>query len=827
MRWPLTILLATVAAAGFAGAGHAGAPTPPAVAVTQPVSAFDRNIAAAKSAMMIDPKVAFRAAETAFKLAEHDASRQGRLNAATAAWLEAEALNRSNAPERAEPVLQSALATVAQLAPNTKLHGDILLALGWAVAAEGHSPTALADFQQAFRIFQLAGERRSQSKALQNIGSIYEEAGDFNHALKYYAESEDTFKNDPILLLSSHNNKGQVYKEMGRLDQAAEEFRAALALAREIHSPLLEVRILTNLANTRVQAGRLNDAEMIVARAFKASERLDAADSWTPFLWGVSAKIALQRGRAAQAAADLSRTFAGSEATTPTLPFREFHETAYHTYKHLGDYAGAMRQLEIVRQLDSDAQALVATKNAALMTAQFDFAEQNLKISELKSGALSRDIALARSRSQLMAGALVAAGLIMLLLTVSMLWIRRSRSEVTRSHRQLEEINTTLEQALKAKSEFFSMVSHEIRTPLNGILGMTQILLADRGLTAAVREKVDIVQVAGKTMRGLVDDILDSAKMEHGGLTIRPSEFDLEQAVSETSRLWTGPATAKGVEVSATTTGAPRRIIADQQRLQQILSNLMANAVKFTSVGSVTLDARAVEDGDGEWLVVTVTDTGIGVPPDKLDDIFVAFRQVEATMTRHFGGTGLGLAISRNLAIAMGGDLAVASVLGEGSTFTLRLPLVRAGIDAMAASAPGPASPTLRQSRLLLVEPNRLAQGVLRATLADKSGGLEIVADLPAALEALARQRFDVVAASLAPGRELEDLRALKAAVSGAAVLALLAGASDVAKDDLLAAGAARVLTKPLPQQTLLDALEGIATPGALDEAPFMAAAAG
>ncbi len=827
MRWQLTILLATVASACLAGPGQASSPPPSAVTAPVPASPFDRDIADAKSAMMIDPKLAFRAAETAFRLVEHDASHEGRTEAATAMWLEGEALNRSNAPEQAAPVLKSALATVAQLAPNTKLHGDILLALGWAVAAEGQSPSALADFQQAFRIFQLAGERRSQSKALQNIGSIYEEAGDFNHALKYYAESEDTFKNDPILLLSSHNNKGQVYKEMGRLDQAAEEFRAALALARQIHSPLLEVRILTNLANTRVQAGRLNEAEAIVARAFKASERVDTADSWTPFLWGVSAKIALRRGRDAQAAADLSRTFAGSEASSPTLPFREFHETAYQTYKHLGDYAQAMRQLEIVRQLDSDAQALVATKNAALMTAQFDFAEQNLKISELKSDALTRDVALARSRSQMMAGALVAAGLIMVLLIVSMLWIRRSRTEVTRSHRELEEINISLERALKAKSEFFSMVSHEIRTPLNGILGMTQILLADRSLTPQVREKVDIVQIAGKTMKGLVDDILDSAKMEHGGLTIRPSEFDLEQTVGETSRLWTGPAAAKGVEVRTTTLGAPQRIIADQQRLQQILSNLMANAVKFTSAGSVALDVRAEQDGDGEWLVVTVADTGIGIPPDRLDDIFVAFQQVEATMTRHFGGTGLGLAISRNLALAMGGDLTVTSVLGEGSTFTLRLPLVRAAMDAATAPAPDEAGPTLGQNRLLMVEPNRLAQGVLRASLADKLGGLEIVADLQAALEALAVRRFDIVAASLTPAGELEELRRLTAAAPGAAVVALLAGASAGAKDDLVAAGAVRVLIKPLPQQALLDALDEVATRGASREPQVLAAAAG
>ncbi len=224
---------------------------------------------------------------------------------------------------------------------------------------------------------------------------------------------------------------------------------------------------------------------------------------------------------------------------------------------------------------------------------------------------------------------------------------------------------------------------------------------------------------------------------------------------------------------------------------------------------------------------MTVADTGIGIPPDRLDDIFVAFQQVEATMTRHFGGTGLGLAISRNLALAMGGDLTVTSVLGEGSTFTLRLPLVRAAMDAATAPAPDEAGPTLGQNRLLMVEPNRLAQGVLRASLADKLGGLEIVADLQAALEALAVRRFDIVAASLTPAGELEELRRLTAAAPGAAVVALLAGASAGAKDDLVAAGAVRVLIKPLPQQALLDALDEVATRGASREPQVLAAAAG
>ncbi|MBL8770672.1 MAG: CHASE2 domain-containing protein [Phenylobacterium sp.] len=387
--------------------------------------------------------------------------------------------------------------------------------------------------------------------------------------------------------------------------------------------------------------------------------------------------------------------------------------------------------------------------------------------------------------------------------------MRESRDSIRAAHDELKVVNQALDQALKARTDFLAMTSHEIRTPLNGIMGMTQVILADRGLPEPVREKVRLVHTSGETMLALVDDLLDVAKMESGALTISPVQMDLHRLFDETARLWTDRAESKGLMLVARRDGVPDLVTEDTGRLRQILFNLLANAIKFTDAGHVALTARVEAGSDGEILALEVSDTGIGIPRDKLEEIFEAFSQVDDSTTRKYGGTGLGLAICRRLSRAMGGDLTVESELGAGSRFTVRLPLRRVHAETAA-----PVGESLAAAALLLVEGNPLAQGLMRAALGSEVAALEMAATLDEARAALAVRRFDIV---LVEGKALaatdspaaDALPSLVDASAGARVAVLWAGSPDDA-GSLEAAGADIVVQKPVGAADLAAALKGL-----------------
>jgi signal transduction histidine kinase len=234
---------------------------------------------------------------------------------------------------------------------------------------------------------------------------------------------------------------------------------------------------------------------------------------------------------------------------------------------------------------------------------------------------------------------------------------------------RLRETNASLARASEAKSRFLASVSHELRTPMNAILGFTDALLAgvDGPLNDEQKESLGWVQRGGRDLLGLINQILDLSKIEAGKLTLDPQPFDPRELVESVVASQRSLAAQKGIEFSWHDTGAPARVVLDQQRVRQILVNLVGNALKFTGQGRVELEAAGSE---GE-LHVVVRDTGPGIPAHQHELIFEEFRQAEEGAA----GTGLGLSISRRLAKAMGGDITVESAPGQGSIFDVRLPV--------------------------------------------------------------------------------------------------------------------------------------------------------
>ncbi|HVJ01319.1 MAG TPA: ATP-binding protein, partial [Sphingomonas sp.] len=426
-----------------------------------------------------------------------------------------------------------------------------------------------------------------------------------------------------------------------------------------------------------------------------------------------------------------------------------------------------------------------------------DYAQQEAKIANLRAEEARRTAAFQRTLFLSIGSAALAA---LVLLVIALVTIRRSRNQVRAANVVLADTNVALEKALKAKTEFLATTSHEIRTPLNGILGMTQVMLSDAGLDPRVRDRIGIVHGAGVTMRSLVDDILDVAKIETGNLTVDAAPMDLRETMREVTRLWEEQARAKELGFTLDLDRAPHWIVSDAGRLRQIVFNLLSNAVKFTERGAITV----VVAEEGERLHVTVQDSGIGIPASKFGEIFESFRQVDAGTTRRFGGTGLGLTICRNLAEALGGSIAVESREGEGSRFIVDLPLAR-------AEAPHETgSPASGAGGLLVVERNPIARSMLR-TLFQPHGEVRFAASLDESLamiaaHAPARLLADQATLEASAEGALAALQGLAAAAPEAEVTVLWGSADAEMRDRLERDGRVRVLGKPVAAATLLAA---------------------
>ncbi len=392
--------------------------------------------------------------------------------------------------------------------------------------------------------------------------------------------------------------------------------------------------------------------------------------------------------------------------------------------------------------------------------------------------------------------------------------LKIARDQALAERSAADEAREDARQASRAKANFLATMSHEIRTPMNGVMGMAQLLQRDE-TDPAQKARLDVLIDSGEYLLQILNDILDVSKIDAGRLDILPAAEDMNLFLERLVSFWGPRADEKGValilDLKAST---PAFALIDALRLRQVLFNLIGNALKFTDQGSVAVTAEATPNGEGAVLLhIAVRDTGMGIAPDLLPQLFTRFTQGDESEVRRFGGTGLGLSIAKQLVELMGGKIWAESEAGKGSTFHIKLPLALADRPALPKAAPEPqeTEPT-GALQILAVDDNAVNLLVLDQLLSSFGHEVAKASSGPEALEAMAERAFDLVLLDIQmPGMTgvevLQLLRANDGPNRDAPVVALTADVTSGGRHRYLELGFTEHSPKPIQIGDLTEAI--------------------
>ena len=740
------------------------------------------------------------------------------------------ALRRTDERGRALEALTEATDLFEDLG-HKKGQGLALLAAGGVFSDRGDSRQALEHCFRAYRLFEEVGDLHSIGKALNNIAIQYKFLGQIDEALDFYHRSLEIRQQlgDLEGIGRLLNNIGIVHRRTGDPGKALEIHLRALEIREQLGIPRHIARTLDTIGLDYRDLGEPEQAIAYIQRSLAIWEEIGNR-------WGLASallhmgQLHRQAGRYQTAREVLERALAlATEAGLSQLPALGELVEVYGALGLSREMLAAFRRYDAITKEQHDEEK---TRSIAEMQARFDADQKEKEIELLQQQQTLQALELERqrgSRRTLVGG----FGLVLLIvfLAFNRFRLKAQQALMVETVEQERRVSAQLRELDSLKDEFLANTSHELRTPLYGIIGLAESLVdGARGeLPGPARADLSMLAHSGRRLTALVNDILDFSKLRHHSLKIEFRPVDLRALVDVVLTLSRPLVGSKELELASHLPDDLPAVLADENRLQQILHNLVGNAVKFTESGRVEV---AAEQQDGR-VVVSVRDTGIGIAEDQQERIFEAFAQSDASTERLFAGTGLGLAVTRELIDLHGGGLGVESVPGEGSTFFFDLEVCQQPAEPAAvqptpalaeAEAAEPVAPLDEAARnpigevaasprrgdgasLLVVDDEPVVRRVVTNQLAAQGFRVTTAADGAEALRRVAEHTIDLVILDVMMPRMsgFEVCRKLRESWSLEELPIIFLTARNQAEDLVvgLAAGANDYLPKPVSKSEL------------------------
>jgi len=613
---------------------------------------------------------------------------------------------------------------------NTQRVANVTANIGMLYFKQGNFDSALEYLVGVVKQFEEMGDVRRAGSCYLTIGGIHEEIGNYETSLEYKEKALTAAKesDDVVMASITFSNMGSTYEKMKKYEKALEYFIESLKIAEDLKISRIMSSNYNAIGDVYRELENYDKALEYINKAYRINKEQGnklAMASCLKNMADLYISKAKSRGISESLQKDYLQTAInyGNESlgfareVNSLSGIKDAYKVLYKAYKESGNDSLALENAELYH--DTKDSLISADKNRAIteMDALYQSEKKQLEIEKLESEKELQDQLFAIQEKQARRNSLIMwfsmAGFLVILVLAIIQFVQfkqkqRANRLLSQQKKVIENKNTKLEQLIeevtrqkeeistergiserltqidKMKDEFLAKTSHELRTPLNGIIGITESLFD--GVAGEVNKRMasnlSLIIKSGKRLVNLVNDILDFSKMQNNELSLHLKAVDLKSHFDVAIQMIKPLTKGKKLELINNISEDAPHVNADEDRLQQVIYNLMGNAIKFTDKGRVVVTAEKEND----MVAISVTDTGVGIPEDKLEDIFASFEQVDDADTRSQQGTGLGLAVSRNLVELHGGKIRVKSEPGKGSTFTFTMPISTGEVEETEAS---------------------------------------------------------------------------------------------------------------------------------------------
>lgn len=669
---------------------------------------------------------------------------------ATLSWLLAAAVHRVHGRLDSSRVMLARAGSSLRPDADERIRATVVLDQASILSITGDQATATRKYYEVLPVLQRRGPVLDLASAYNGLAFIFRFQEQFDEALKYYDLAMHLADSigDPYTRSSALRGKAGILMEQDRVDEAEAMYRQAMTL---VEHPKVEAVLRTELANILVLRGEYAKA---LPDFVAALERFEAANNltWTSYL---CSRIADTRFLMGDVRGARPYALKGLRIATENGLRKEQLDNLFMVPKicaALGEWKDALTYSKAFAVADDSLRNDVVSTELAQLEVQLQGRRDSLLRAEREEkDRLIYEAGVAKASDERKLMLLISAGVLVIIggLWLRLRRIRRTRLELARDNAAIDRAKQRAERSERVKDQFLANMSHEIRTPMNAIMGMTASLKRAEHLPAQERYLNAIAQ-SSDNLLVILNDILDLGRLQDGDIVLEMVPFDVRKVVNDVLDVMHFKADEKKLDLKGQVDpDVPHVLIGDPARLNQVLLNLVGNGIKFTEVGGVTVGVslRTLDEGVAH-LRFKVVDTGIGIAPERQEQIFEEFTQAYSDTTRKYGGTGLGLTISKRLVEMQNGTVTLQSARDQGSTFILDIPYPVApegSVTKEGSTAKGTAS--LEGLHILLAEDNAFNVMVARDELEDMIPGvrIEVATNGREAVEMVERSTFDLV----------------------------------------------------------------------------------